>query len=324
VKKDTGSQLLPNIPSYSLRLFLQIDSTQKLLRSDLIQDGEVRLVFRFPTKKPEFKPLNFTPGENWAMEEFTPKKDTVFLWLTKVSTDSLILQVTNTGSKTDTAIIDLKTLGKKKNTGKKQKPETLKLFPNTPGNRLNQFISDLEITFSYPVSHADFSKMLLITGKDTSKPKVSFADSIRKKIKVKEKWKEDKNYKLIIPDSVFFGINNLANDSVICEFRTKALKDFGTFKVGITMNQKPGNYIIQLLDEKERVLEERKTNKPCSILFDYLSPGKYKLKAILDRNNNGQWDAGVYLKHIQPEEVFYFPKTIEVRGNWDIDETWPL
>ena len=90
------------------------------------------------------------------------------------------------------------------------------------------------------------------------------------------------------------------------------------------MDHKPGNYIIQLLDEKEKILEERMIDKPGKIQFDYLFPGKYKLKAILDQNKNGQWDTGVYLKHIQPEEVFYFPKTIEVRGNWDIDETWPL
>jgi hypothetical protein len=174
------------------------------------------------------------------------------------------------------------------------------------------------------VSRCSFSKIILISGKDTLKPKVSFLDSVRRKIQIKEKWKEEQNYRVIIPDSTFISINKLANDSLVAEFKTRATKDFGTFKVGITMDHNPGTYIIQLLDEKEKILEEGMIDKPGKIQFDYLSPGKYKLKAILDKNHNGQWDSGMYLKHIQPEEVFYFPKTIEVRGNWDIEESWPL
>ena len=326
VKKDTTLHFLSTIPSYSLRLFDQVDSTQKLLRSDLVQEGEVRLIFRFPTKKPVFIPINFTPDGKWVMEEFSKKKDTVFLWLTKVATDSLILKITDYGNKTDTAIIDLKTKSKKKTSGKKanEKPEPLRLTQNIWENKLNQFKSDLEISFSYPVSRYSFSKIVVISGKDTLKPKVSFFDSIRKKIQIKEKWKEEQNYRVIIPDSTFFSINELANDSLVTDFKTRAAKEFGTFKVNITMDRKPGNYIIQLLDEKEKVLEERLIDKPGKLQFDYLLPGKYKLKAILDQNQNGQWDSGIYLKHIQPEEVFYFPKTIEVRGNWDIDEPWPL
>ncbi len=326
VKKDTTSRLLSNVPSYFLRLFEQVDSTQKLLRSDLVQQGEVRLIFKFPTKKPVFIPINFTPDGKWEMEEFSKKKDTVFLWLIKVATDSLILKITDTGNKTDTVIIDLKTKSKKKSSGKKEseKPETLKLSQNIWGNKLNQFKSDLEITCSYPVSSYSFSKIILISGKDTLKPKVSFPDSVKRKIQIKEKWKEEQSYRVIIPDSTFISINKLANDSLVFEFKTRATKDFGTFKVDITMDHKPGNYIIQLLDEKEKILEERMIDKPGKIQFDYLFPGKYKLKAILDQNQNGQWDSGIYLKHTQPEEVFYFPKTIEVRGNWDIDETWPL
>ena len=326
LKKDTTSRLLSTIPAYSMRMFIQPDSAQKLLRSDLVQEGEVRLIFKFPTKKPVFTPINFAPNGKWDLEEFSSKKDTVFLWLTNIEKDSLILKIEDAGNKADTSIIDLKTKSKKKSTEKKTKvkPERLLLSQNIRGNKLNQLNGELEITFSYPVSHSDLSKIRLISGKDTTKPKVSFTDSIKRKIQIKEKWKEEQNYKVIIPDSTFFSLNQLTNDTLISEFKTMAVKDFGTFNVTVTMDQKPGPYIIQLMDEKENVLEERFIDKPGKIQFGLISPGKYKVKAILDQNKNGQWDTGVYLKHIQPEEVFYFPKTIEVRGNWDIDETWPL
>jgi uncharacterized protein (DUF2141 family) len=326
VKKDTTHAVLPTIPSYSLRLFEQTDSTQKLLRSDLVQEGEVRLIFRFPAKKLVFTPVNFTPEGTWEMEEYSRKKDTIYLWLTNVPADSLILKIEGAGEKADTAIIDLKSKTKKKPEGKKEKvkPDVLKLSQNIPGNKLNQFKGDLEITFSYPVSGYRLSKISLISSKDTLKPRVSFPDSVKRKIRISAKWKEDQSYRLIIPDSTFFSINRLSNDSLVADFKTKSIKDFGTFNVDIRMDQRPGNYIIQLLDEKENVLEEQVTDKPVKIRYDYLSPGNYKLKAILDQNKNGQWDSGIYLKHKQPEEVFYFLKTIEVRGNWDVDETWPL
>lgn len=325
VKKDTTSRLISTVPSYSLKIFEQIDSTQKLLRSDLIQTGEVRLIFRYPTKKPVFTPINFTPDGKWDIE-FSKKMDTVFLWLTKVPADSLILKIEDAGSKTDTAIIDLKIKSKKKIVEKKEKekPETVKFSLNIWGAKLNQFKGDLEITCSYPLSHYDFSKIVLIRGKDSLKPKVFFSDLLKRKIQIKEKWKEDQNYRIVIPDSAFLSLNNLANDSLVADFKTMSAKDFGLLKVDITMDQKPGNYIIQLLDEKENVQEERRIDKPVKMQFDYLPPGKYKLKAILDQNHNGRWDTGNYLKHRQPEEVFYLPKTIEVRANWDIDETWPL
>jgi hypothetical protein len=325
VKKDTAIHLSqPGTPSYPLRLFEQVDSTQKLLRSELVQEKEVRLVFRFPAKNPEFIPLNFTPDGTWQMTEFSSRRDTVILWLVTVPADSLTLKISDTGYKPDTAILDLTPKNRKKSSRIKEKPETLQFSTNLSGNKLNQFRNDLEITFSYPVSRGDFSRILLISGKDTVKPKVAYAGPLKRKIRISVKWKEEQNYKIIIPDSSFFSMNELANDSLVTDFRTSAMKDFGTFKVEVTMDKRPGNYIIQLLDAKERVMEERRINKPEKLEFDYMLPGNYKLKAILDKNQNGRWDAGVYLEHIQPEEVFYFPKPIEVRANWDIDETWPL
>jgi len=79
------------------------------------------------------------------------------------------------------------------------------------------------------------------------------------------------------------------------------------------------------LDEKESTLFEQQIVSDTSLLkFNYMTPGKFKIKAILDRNRNRQWNTGDYRKNIQPEEVFYLPKTLEIRANWDIEETWSL
>jgi len=78
------------------------------------------------------------------------------------------------------------------------------------------------------------------------------------------------------------------------------------------------------LDEKDNIIEEKQINSSGKIRFEYLNPKKYKIKAILDKNNNGRWDTGAYFKKLEPEEVFFFPKTLEIRANWEVEESWDL
>jgi len=83
------------------------------------------------------------------------------------------------------------------------------------------------------------------------------------------------------------------------------------------------NYIVELLDEKGVSVQRRKISTPLSsIEFSHLKAGKYRLRAIVDVNANGKWDAGNYGQRLQPEEVFYFKKTLEVREKWDFVEQW--
>jgi hypothetical protein len=41
---------------------------------------------------------------------------------------------------------------------------------------------------------------------------------------------------------------------------------------------------------------------------------------IYDDNQNKVWDAGNFLAKRQSEEVYYFPKEIDVRANWDVEQ----
>ena len=64
--------------------------------------------------------------------------------------------------------------------------------------------------------------------------------------------------------------------------------------------------------------------KSQEISFTTLNPSKYLLRAIYDTNKNERWDTGSYLNKIQPEQVIYFPKEIDVRANWEITEVFDL
>jgi hypothetical protein len=43
---------------------------------------------------------------------------------------------------------------------------------------------------------------------------------------------------------------------------------------------------------------------------------------FIDLNDNGKWDTGELMTHRHPEEVFYYPKKVSVKANWEFEETW--
>lgn len=74
---------------------------------------------------------------------------------------------------------------------------------NIIGGNLIHFKKDLILTFSYPMTKFNFNAVSLVNGKDTVKPEIVLVDSVKRSIRLLHKWKEDKKYKVIIPDSTF-------------------------------------------------------------------------------------------------------------------------
>ena len=58
--------------------------------------------------------------------------------------------------------------------------------------------------------------------------------------------------------------------------------------------------------------------------FNGIKPALYTLRIIYDANKNKEWDSGSFLEKRQTEEVIYFPKEIDVRANWDVEQSFNL
>ena len=56
--------------------------------------------------------------------------------------------------------------------------------------------------------------------------------------------------------------------------------------------------------------------------YQYLLPGTYQLKLIIDNNTDSKWNTGNYLNHLQPEKVIFYEKDIVIKANWDNDINW--
>jgi hypothetical protein len=315
---------LPVRPMITLRLFELTDSVQRIVRSELPLENKAVLVFRYPNKSVTLEPLNIT-ADNWCIREDNPTKDTLVLYLRTTRQDTLSFRVLNEKGTVDTVRLDLSLLHKKRSTKRGTEAaaaERVSIGSNLFEGKLNYFKGTLQLVFNYPLESSRLNRIRLIEGKDTTTPVMVFADSIHRKILVKNKWKEDKAYQVFIPDSVFFTFNRLTNDTSRLAFNTRAAKEFGSFLVNVTFPAPGENYILQLLTDKDDIRDQRILHGPGKVLFDYLFPGKYKLRIIHDRNRNGHWDTGDYRIKLQPEEVFLFPKITEIRSNWDVEETW--
>jgi len=324
LKKDSSLIAKQIFPVYNLRLFEEIDSTQRLLKKSVINDGMVLFQFKYPVKNPRFRSLNLDSTVTRITEEIFPRKDSVVLWMSGQPTDSLYIEISDNNLVIDTAKLDLrKKTVKRKASAQDTVAERLNIIAGK-SNPFNYFKFKYECSFSYPLSRWDFSRVLLSVDKDTIHPEIYFSDSIKRRIIVQHKWNEEKHYKIIFPDSIFYGITGLTNDSTKIEFTTRAQKEFGSLIIDLNIDAHPGNYIIQLITEKESLIEAHYTSGNGKVKFEYILPGKYKVKAILDRNGNKRWDTGNYRKNLQPEEVSYFSKTVEIRANWDVEESWNL
>jgi len=306
-----------------LFLFEEIDSTQKVESSKLVKKGEIEFVFRFPTINAEIKSLNHHFDNNWKIEELSPQKDTLTLWLNNVDVDTIIFEISDNDQVIDTNRIVLKKKERERKRKKKEEPEKLNITSNVQ-NHFLELNYNCALSFPYPLKNYDFNEIIIQEDSIPITAEFIFPDSVKRKVFVDFDWKEESKYSILICDSIFTDIKNLSNDTTIFEFKTRKTSDYGTLLLDIIISDSCDQFIIQLLNDKENILCEKIITESELLKFEYLKPKTYRIKAIKDSNKNFRWDNGDYFKKIQPERVFYFPKSIQVRANWDIEEEWKL
>jgi hypothetical protein len=111
------------------------------------------------------------------------------------------------------------------------------------------------------------------------------------------------------------------NDTLVFKTSTKKIEDYGNIYLRVQHDSKTP-YIIELLGNKDVIRRYVKPVDGNNYPFELLDAGKYRVRLIEDANENQEWDTGNYLEKIQPEKVIYFWKEIDLRANWDMNETF--
>lgn len=325
---DTGKLVLPaETPSIALNAFLEPDSIQRLQKALMTAPHLLSMMFRYPLQAPEFRPINIDSTAQWSIMEFSPKRDTVSFWLTATMPDTLKLKILERGQVIDTAEVSTMFKSKSSDKGKILHADTT-LRLSLPFGRSGYlgWNKPCIIAFSDPLKemNGELPRLYEIKKKDTLVPKMVFADSIHRRVLIQHAWKTDEEYKLLLPAGTFTSIYGQTIDTSRSSFKLLPKEEYGTLKVKISLQNIPHPVILQLLSEKGVVLVQQTITQPQTVDFGFFTPGKYSLKAIMDSNSNGKWDTGRLIWHIQPEKVLMYPKTFEIRGNWELEENWQL
>lgn len=136
-------------------------------------------------------------------------------------------------------------------------------------------------------------------------------------------WKPKSQYRFEADSTAFRGVLGHESKSMKQEFRVRDLDEFGSLFVHVVAPQ-DSNIVVQLLNRSDKPTRELKVDADGHADFFYLKPGEYFLRCFIDRNNNGKWDTGSYALGLQPEEVFYFPKALNVKAKWDVEQDWNI
>jgi len=322
VKADS-LRVVPRKKQYiQLVQFKEVDSTQSLLKAQLVKDNVLNFSFRLPLKSPDFELLS-SSYDRTPITGSNKMGDTLTMWLPNYTSDSIFLKISDRSKVIDTVEMSVKVRAKtiKKNVAPIAPALTIK--NNTQSGRLKPLLP-LQLTFADPLTDYKLKSLKLLQDSLEIKPtSVAFADSVKTRLIIRYPWKEGIRYSLTIPDSTFRNIFDLANDSLHISFMGTKEEETSILTLKID-TPGPCHYLIQLLDSKEKIIEQQTITDDRDVEFKYIAPGKYKVKAIEDKNGNGYWDTGNYLKKKFPERVTYFTKELDLRANWTNEETWSI
>lgn len=292
-----------------LHTFLPEVGEQRITDSKMTKSGKAIITTLYPLVN-----ATITSPENELITVLNKSCDTLEVWTTK-PTDSLTLMIKDPSGIDDT--LKLRYFKKKGRQGKEN-------FYKTNAKATVPYFDSIKITFTNPIdSVMDNGKIVCVQTKTDTFYTSLILDQARLHALVALKLQPDSSYTMLIPKGKIVDIYGTPNDSITLKTKANTPNDYGAITIKLVPATDTVQYIIQLLTEKDEVIAE-KIYTGNALTFLNITAGKYKIRAILDVNANGQWDTGNYWQHLQPEKVYYFSKTLELRNNWEIEETFDL
>ena len=141
------------------------------------------------------------------------------------------------------------------------------------------------------------------------------------KFKADYKWEPGSKYRLTIDSAAIYDVYGFTNDSIGQEINAKKLDEYSTLAFNISgLNGRPA--IVEVLDGSDKVVAAAPVTGSLGKI-EYLSPGTYYARLFIDADSNGVYSGGV-LDSIQPEEVYYYPKKINLKKNWGVEQSWDI
>lgn len=334
---------LPN--DLLLRSFLTRRKQQFISNYARQDSTRINLTFNAPNNPmPELSLVGRENDSDWYIMERSAGGDTLTMWIRDpeiVRTDTLHLSVTyqhldslsryEMHSDTLRFITDRprKPKADKKNKKEEVKDTVPKPIPLLGVNIISTTVDmDRPLLFQTdaPLARLDSAAFRLEEKRDTVWTPLATITPTKDEnnprlFRIEYPWKYETQYRLVADTLAMESIYGLSTAPLNQEFRTKAEKEYCSLTLNVTDWPAGVPAFVELLNQSDKPVSRVKLENG-RVRFNYLKPGKYFVRITADLNDNGIWDSGDILEDLQPEPTFYYPKAINIKQNWNKEESW--
>lgn len=345
VKTINYTRFLPD--DIILRSSISSFRRQYLQKYERPADGIIDIYFGAATKIPQIEPLNIPePIDKWSILERTAGNDTLRYWITDpavIAMDSIKLKVSyfKTDSLnqlqpvTDTLNFvnrnkrqEIKEEENKKKKKKAEEPAPIDFLQiKTDIAQAMNVYKEINFEFDFPLEEFDKGHLYLQVLKDSVYTDVDYTllkDSLNpRKYQIQNQWSPGEQYRFAIDSAAVYSLNGRWNNTFESKFKIKTLDQYGSLTLELINLPDSVPAFVEILDKSDKVVFHGAVADDKAI-FPYLDPGTYYARLIIDSNGNGRWDPGEYSEDRQPEMVYYYPKSFDIKAFWDITEEWNI
>lgn len=283
--------------------------------------------------------------------EMRAERDSMVYWLADtmlVNQDSILLEtryrktdtLDNLVWQTDTLKmfwkrpkVDEKKKKKKEEEAADSLPQITFLNFKAEGSSAQDLNKPVDFTAGEPLAPVSDKVWRLEMAEDTLWRRVADAtllpDSVSpRKLTLRSKWVEGTKYRFIVDSAGISNIYGEFNKPFTHEFTTKKMEDYGVIYMNLTDLGELGlpdstAVYVELLSKSDEPVAVSRVEKGTAT-FRYIEPGTYYARAYMDTNGDSLWTTGSVEQKRLPEDVFYYPKKLVLKKNWDLEQDWAL
>ena len=305
-------KLTANINGLELQVFKQEPTIFVVNEKKIEPDGKILLGFNKPLLNPTVSIISPPDVVKNSTFEISSSRDSAFIWLPEINFDSLRISVNDQGKPIDTIQVNR---NKRDNYNR-----SVNLSDNLVSGKVKSG-SDLILTLSSPISSFDQSKFELLQDSIKINGLQIKRDSLSlRKYKLIFRWRNERKYILKLAEGAFTDNYGNKSKSFTRNIELDSEENYGSIALEFTVPDTAKNYIIQWLNQEDKVLRTDLIRKNTILNYLKYPTSKYKVRVIYDENKNKIWDTGNVQKKRQPEKIWNYDKELALRPNWDLEE----
>lgn len=352
IYQATHSLFLPN--DILLTSFNEEYKSLYLVNNERTAENRLSIIFSAPSDTiPQLEiiePANYDNKKRWYVLNNSQHNDTLDYWITDsilIKSDSIRVNMRYLHTDTldnrtftnDTVYFNLKKQKTKKKEEKKGKKEeesdsitdSIPKIPliefNMSGSSTIEVYNPLRFKSDSPIDSIIPNTVHLHHKVDTIWNELGIVELKRDSTmglldyKIDYDWKPGGEYSVTIDSMAIHNIYGLYNGASKIDFKVKALEEYSN--LFFQMENVSDSAFVELLNNSDKVVYTAPVKDGKVDLFN-INPGDYYARIVIDANGNGKWDTGNYSEHRQPEEVYYYPKKLLLKQNWDVEQKWNI